>query len=90
MAEASREILNDMSNAGKQAASLGRQAMDKASDKLHSRASDWEERYKAVQEKTRQAVDTTTDFVKEHPVSTVLGAAAVGFLAGMIARSRRH
>ena len=90
MAEASREILNDMSSASKQAASLGKQAVEKASDKLQSSAADWEERYKAVQQKTRQAMDTTTDFVKEHPFSTVLGAAAVGFLAGIIARSRRH
>lgn len=90
MAEASREILNDMSHAGKQAASLGKQTVEKVSDKLHSQASDWEDRYKAVQEKTRQAVNSSTEFVKEHPFSTVLGAAAVGFLAGIIARSRRH
>ncbi|MGE5085173.1 MAG: DUF883 family protein [Bacillota bacterium] len=90
MAEASREIINDMSSPGKQTASFGRQALEKASEKLHSQSADWEERYKAVQEKTRQAVDSTTDFVKEHPFSTVLGAAAVGFLAGVITRSRRH
>ncbi|WP_413584703.1 DUF883 family protein [Bdellovibrio sp. HCB274] len=52
-------------------------------------ASMWQNGYKEVQNRARQAVDSSTDFVNEHPVSSVLGACAVGFVAGMLLRSRR-
>ncbi|MDG0816875.1 hypothetical protein [Bdellovibrio svalbardensis] len=42
-----------------------------------------------VQRRAQGAISSSEDFVKERPLRTVLGAAAVGFLAGMIAR-RRH
>lgn len=45
--------------------------------------------YSTVQEKAQSALSSSGEFVKANPIRTVLGAAAVGFLAGMIAR-RKH
>ena len=42
-----------------------------------------------VQSGAQKAITSSEDFVKARPLRVVLGAAAVGFLAGMIAR-RRH
>ncbi|WP_413582035.1 hypothetical protein [Bdellovibrio sp. HCB288] len=52
-------------------------------------ASLWESSYKEIQNRARQAVDTSTELVNKHPTATVLGACAVGFVAGAILRSRR-
>ncbi|MBV2169165.1 MAG: DUF883 family protein [Bdellovibrio sp.] len=49
----------------------------------------WNDRYHAVQDRTREAVDASEEFVKAHPFYTVLGAATVGFVAGMLIR-RKH
>lgn len=54
---------------------------------LHKRG--WDDRYHAVQDKARVAIDTSEEFVKTHPYYTILGAAAVGFVAGMLIR-RNH
>lgn len=48
----------------------------------------WTDRYHNLQESARDAMDASEDFVKEHPYYTVLGAAAVGFIAGMLLRRR--
>lgn len=48
----------------------------------------WQDRYNAVQDKARQAVDASEEFVKIHPFYTILGAATVGFVAGMLLRRR--
>lgn len=48
----------------------------------------WQERFEDVQEGTRKAVDASEDFIRSHPYYTALGAATVGFVAGML--SRRH
>ena len=49
----------------------------------------WTERYETIQAKSQQAVQASEDFVKAHPFYTVLGAATVGFVAGMLMR-RNH
>lgn len=49
----------------------------------------WNDRYHAVQAKAQEAVEVSEDFVKEHPLYTVLGAAAIGFVAGMLIRGGR-
>lgn len=51
--------------------------------------SGWTDRYHTVQAKAREAVDASEEFVKEHPFYTVLGAATVGFVAGMLLRRRQ-
>lgn len=56
---------------------------------LHS--SGIEDRYHAVQNKAREAVDASEEFVKSHPFYTILGAATVGFVAGvLVRRNNRH
>ncbi len=52
-------------------------------------ASKLQSSYKELQGRAREALDTSSDYVSEHPVSSVLGACAVGFVAGMLIRSRR-
>lgn len=52
-------------------------------------ASDWKERYETVQNKARLAVNSSEDFVKAHPFYTILGAATVGFVAGMLIRKNQ-
>jgi|GEM_PF-1917788 len=48
--------------------------------------SGWTDRYEAVQDKAKQAADASEDFIKAHPFYTILGATAVGFIAGMLIR----
>lgn len=54
-----------------------------------SSSSTWSDRYQAAQNKAREAVDASEEFVKAHPFYTVLGAATVGFVAGVLLR-RKH
>ena len=58
------------------------------SSQVHSEGP-WTERYQTVRAKAQEAVDASEDFVKTHPFYTVLGAATVGFVAGMLIR-RNH
>jgi len=56
---------------------------------ISSRNFDLKDTWATVQRRAQDAISSSESFVKERPLRTVLGAAAVGFLAGMIAR-RRH
>ncbi|UXR64001.1 hypothetical protein EZJ49_13100 [Bdellovibrio bacteriovorus] len=49
----------------------------------------WSDRYHAVESKVKEGVDASEEFVKAHPFYTVLGAAAVGFVAGALI-NRKH
>ncbi|UOF02380.1 DUF883 family protein [Bdellovibrio reynosensis] len=53
----------------------------------------WREKYEDLQEQIQSrasdAVDASEDFIKEHPFYTVLGAAAVGLVAGLLIRGGR-
>ncbi len=51
-------------------------------------ASGWQDRYEDLRKRAGEAVEASEDFVKEHPYYTLLGAVAVGFLAGMILRRK--
>ncbi|MGZ3772662.1 MAG: DUF883 family protein [Pseudobdellovibrionaceae bacterium] len=48
----------------------------------------WTEGYEAVQHKARQVTDASEEFIRAHPFYTLLGAATVGFIAGMLIRRR--
>lgn len=61
-------------------------AQDKA-DKLQDRAEDI---YNMARDRAGDYYDTSVDFVKKHPFSTVAGAAALGFIAGILLRRSRH
>lgn len=43
---------------------------------------EWSDRVHAVQDGFKHGVEASEDFVKAHPFYTILGAAAVGFVAG--------
>lgn len=44
------------------------------------------ETYNKVQDTAVDAFHNTEDFIREYPVRIVLGAAAIGFIAGYIAK----
>lgn len=48
----------------------------------------WKNQYEAIQDRTREAVEASSDFVKAHPYYSILGAAAVGITVGMLLRRR--
>jgi ElaB/YqjD/DUF883 family membrane-anchored ribosome-binding protein len=49
------------------------------------------DRYEHLRDQAKEMVSQSEGFVKEHPLSTVLGACAVGFIAGAIlSRTSRH
>lgn len=48
----------------------------------------WQERYEDLRKRAGEAVDASEDFVKDHPYYTLLGAAAIGFVAGMLLRRK--
>ncbi|HEX7673233.1 MAG TPA: hypothetical protein VF412_03630 [Bdellovibrio sp.] len=87
MAETTREVVNDMKSLGKQAIDTGKGAMHEAKSELRSQ---WGDTYDTIKGKAQDAFSASEDFVKEHPITTVLGACAVGFVAGLIARRSRH
>lgn len=98
MAESSRELVNDMKSTGKQALDTGKSIYSDAKSEVKSHLNDakselrtqWADRYDSIKHKAQDAVTTSEDFVKDHPIATVLGACAVGFVAGLIARRTRH
>lgn len=56
---------------------------------LSQNENEWVQRYHTAQAKAREAVGASEDFVKAHPFYTVLGAATVGFVAGMLIRKNQ-
>ncbi|MBO9668328.1 MAG: DUF883 domain-containing protein [Bdellovibrio sp.] len=98
MAESSRELMNDIKTTGKQAADTAKHMYSDAKSEAKSQLSNvrsemkerWGDRYETIKHKAEDAYHDTEEFVKEHPIATVLGACAVGFVAGMIARRSRH
>jgi ElaB/YqjD/DUF883 family membrane-anchored ribosome-binding protein len=96
MAESSRELMNDIKSTGRQAVDTGKQLYGDAKSEVKSQIneakselrSEWGERYETIKHKAQDALETSEDFVKDHPIATVLGACAVGFVAGLIARRR--
>lgn len=49
----------------------------------------WSDRYHAVESRVKDGVEASEDLVKSHPFYAVLGAAAVGFVAGALI-NRKH
>lgn len=75
-----REVGSDLRSAAKS-------AMQEARTNIKEQLS---ESYDVVKHKTQDAISASEGFVREHPLTTVLGACAVGFVAGLIARRNRH
>ena len=99
MAETSREVINDMKNTGKQAVNAGKDVVNAGKEAYQDAKSQFSasqindqlmDGYETLRKRAESAVSTSEDFVKDHPIATLLGAAAVGFVAGLIARRSRH
>ncbi|QDK36702.1 DUF883 C-terminal domain-containing protein [Bdellovibrio sp. NC01] len=67
---------------------INQRSLKKPLDEIASKV-DLKGMWSNVQSRAQTAISSSEDFVKARPLRVVLGAAAVGFLAGMIAR-RRH
>lgn len=64
------------------------QAQEAISEFSESWKDGFEHAYGMIQDRTRQATDVSESFIKKHPLTTVLGAAAVGLLAGILLARR--
>lgn len=51
-------------------------------------SSEWKARYEDMRERADEAMSASSDFIKAHPFYTVLGAACIGVVAGMLMRRR--
>lgn len=76
-----RSNLGNIKDNAKDAAKSVKQGISKELEGM-----DLEKRYHAIQDKAREAVGASEDFVKAHPFYTLLGAATVGFVAAMLIR----
>ncbi len=84
------ELKNSTSTAGNYASDKARQMANTVADKVHKQEIKAEEIYHAAKERAEDAMDSSVDFVKKHPFSTVAGAAAIGFIAGVLLRRTKH
>lgn len=93
--QSGRETIRETAKDIKQA---GRQAVNTAADKARSLTSgidtadlrdSAEEYYDVAQEYVTDAVKTSVTYAKAHPVQTLLGAVAIGFVAGIFASRHR-
>ncbi len=69
---------------------LANSVVDTVADKANMSSTDLKAYYETAKEKASDAVENSESFVKKYPFYTVLGAAAVGFLAGAIIRGGRR
>lgn len=94
-----RDIMNDVGSTARKTANEFKGDVKSAAGDIRSSAREAKntlrdeltERYADFREQAKEAVSQSESFVKEHPLSTVLGACAVGFIAGaLLGRSSRH
>lgn len=57
-------------------------------DRIEGTASDFSAQFQDVRERGMKAIDASTDYIKTNPWGVVLGAAAVGLVAGLLLRGR--
>lgn len=85
--ENTQSTLNGIKRTGKDLAS---NVVDTVAEKTNLSTPELKAYYETAKERASEAVHASEDFVKKYPFYTVLGAAAVGFLAGAIIRSGRR
>ena len=93
--ETTKDIKNEVSNGARYAAN---QATKKASQLSSQAASGLEEfrneaadRYEDIEARAKELARTSYDVVKTYPVYSILGAAAIGFIAGSVLNmGRKH
>jgi ElaB/YqjD/DUF883 family membrane-anchored ribosome-binding protein len=84
------ELKNVTSSASTYASEIAKHVATAVAEKVHQQELKAQEIYQAARERAEDAMDTSVDFVKKHPFSTVAGAAAVGFIAGILLRRNKH
>lgn len=87
--ETTKELKNEVSNGARQVARQATQKASQAAENLEGWRDEVESRYHDVEKRAREFAGASYDVVKTYPIYSVLGAAAIGFLAGAI-MSRRH
>lgn len=94
MEPSASDLKNAAASAGNYAGDKARQVAhnvsDKVSEKVDKSQARIEDIYSTARDRAEDYLDTSVDFVKKYPVSTVAGAAAIGFIAGMLLRRTRH
>jgi ElaB/YqjD/DUF883 family membrane-anchored ribosome-binding protein len=84
------ELKNAAAAAGNYAADKAKKVANTVSENIHKQELKAEELYQTAKDRTEDALDTSVDFVRNHPFSTVAGAAAIGFIAGILLRRTKH
>lgn len=87
--ETTKEIKNEVSNSARHASRQATKAASQAADTFEGWRDEVEDRYHDVEKRAREIASASYDVVKTYPIYSVLGAAAIGFLAGSI-MSRRN
>lgn len=87
--ETTKELKNEASSAARQAAHQASKKASQAMDTFDGWRDEVESRYHDVEKRARELASVSYDVVKSYPIYSVLGAAAIGFLAGAII-SRRN
>lgn len=92
-----RETMNDIGSTTRKVASEFKSDVKSAAGDIKGVARDAQntlrhelsDRYAEFRDQAKEAVSQSEGYIKEHPLSTVLGACAVGFIAGaLLSRSR--
>jgi ElaB/YqjD/DUF883 family membrane-anchored ribosome-binding protein len=89
------DLKNAAASAGNYASEKARQTAqnvsERISDKMDKSQARIEDIYHAARDRAENYYDTSVDFVKKYPISTVAGAAAIGFVAGvLLRRTNKH
>lgn len=91
--ESTKEIKNEVTNGARYAANQvskkASQATSQAASSLEGFRDEAMERYEDIETRAKELASASYDVVKTYPVYSVLGAAAIGFIAGAL-MSRKH
>lgn len=97
--ENSRDIMNDVGSTARKVGNDFKSDVKSAAGDIKSSAKEAKntlrdeltDRYADFRDQAKEAMNQSESFVKDHPLSTVLGACAVGFIAGaLISRATRN
>ena len=84
------ELKNTSASAGNYASEKARHAASNIQEKVEKSQARLGDIYHTARDRAEDYYDTSVDFVKKYPVSTVMGAAAIGFVAGILLRRTKH
>ena len=87
--ETTKELKNEVGNSARHAAHQASKKASQAADTFEGWREEVEGRYHDVEKRARELASVSYDVMKSYPIYSVLGPAAIGFLAGAI-MSRRN